>query len=50
MVSLRAIPGAHDLIMADSRPIEATYSFLATFSGTQFVTPRAVRFQADVTF
>jgi hypothetical protein len=29
---------------------EALYNFLSTFSGTHFVTPRAVQFQAGVTF
>jgi hypothetical protein len=28
----------------------ALYNFLSTFSGTHFVTPRAVQFQAGVTF
>jgi hypothetical protein len=29
---------------------EALYNFLSTFTGTHFVTPRAVQFQAGVTF
>ena len=29
---------------------EALYNFLSTFSGTHFVTPRAVQFQAGVSF
>ena len=29
---------------------EALYNFLSTFSGTHFVTPRAVRFEFGLTF